>query len=171
MKIPYPLLRDMIWCSFACEVLGMACYLYYGVFLEWPICQHALKLQVHKQMMIDTLLRPEPPPTFYMVQAYLQIISCPTICQFVHSTFIMVSCSDHSPFAIFFPTSACYENLAFVTQCYDLMDRHLQLISDYIGAYKSPFLWVWTAIKQRKGVISMEPWVSYSEDFVLSVNT
>jgi hypothetical protein len=102
MKIPYPLLRDMIWCSFACEVLGMACYLYYGVFLEWPICQHALKLQVHKQMMIDTLLRPEPPPTFYMVQAYLQIISCPTICQFVHSTFIMVSCSDHSPFAIFF---------------------------------------------------------------------
>ena len=34
MKIQYPLLRDTIWCSFACEVLGMACYLYYGVFFR-----------------------------------------------------------------------------------------------------------------------------------------
>ena len=58
MKIQYPLLKDTMWCSFACEVLDMACYLYYGVFLEWPSYQHALKLQAHEQMMIETLLRP-----------------------------------------------------------------------------------------------------------------
>jgi len=58
MKIQYPLIRDTIWCSFACEVLGVACYLDYGVFLDWPSYQHALKLQAHEQMMIETLLRP-----------------------------------------------------------------------------------------------------------------
>jgi len=34
MKIQYPLIRDTISCSFACEVLDMACYLDYGVFLD-----------------------------------------------------------------------------------------------------------------------------------------
>jgi hypothetical protein len=31
MKSLCPLLQDMIWCLFACEVLGMTCYLYYAI--------------------------------------------------------------------------------------------------------------------------------------------
>ena len=39
MKIQYPLIRDTISCSFACEVLGMACHenlvsIDYGVFFR-----------------------------------------------------------------------------------------------------------------------------------------
>lgn len=30
----------------------------WSLFLEWPGCQHVLTLQVHEQMMIETLLRP-----------------------------------------------------------------------------------------------------------------
>jgi len=74
-----------------------------------------------------------------MVQAYLLIISCPTHLP-VRAFHIRYGLM-FGPFAIcyFFPTLGCYENLAFVTQRYDMMARHFRLISDYIGAYKSPF--------------------------------
>jgi len=74
-------------------------------FWEQPICQHAFKLQVHEQMMINTLLSPPTSSdTFCMCCKPLCLWSpVVTICQIISCVpIVIVWCFDHLPFFPFF---------------------------------------------------------------------